>query len=123
MPLRIRQRFLLVLQPWNIMRAPDMHSWLAARVFIQRCYAYDEQRLCWPFGNKVRAANRTEMPELAGRRLKSTQLFFALQSTEMLAPDSGGRCKHCGMGFAASLAMTMNDGRIELIDFVFDGSA
>jgi hypothetical protein len=104
------------------MRTPDVHSRFAARIFIERCHAHNDVRLCEALGHEMRATNRTEMSELSGRRLEGRQFLFTFEPTKVLPHNTGVRRKGGSMRLTASAAMAMTDWHIQLIDFVLNGT-
>jgi hypothetical protein len=122
LPFLVERNVLVILQPRCIMRTPNMHTGSGSRIFVQSCYANNDMRLRNALGYEVRTTNGTEMPELARRRLKRRQFFFAFHPSEMLPHNTCIRRKRGSMGFAASTAMTVANWHIQLIDFVLNDS-
>ena len=79
-------------------------------------------RLRNALGYEVRTTNGAEMPELARRRLKRRQFFFASHPSEVLPHNTCIRRKRGSMGFAACTAMAVANWHIQLIDFVLNGT-
>ena len=104
------------------MRTPDVHRRVTSRVFIERCHANNDVRLRGALSYEVRATNRTEMPELSGRRFKGRQFLFTFEPAEVLPHNACGRCESSSMSLATSAAMTMTNWHVQLIDFVLNGT-
>lgn len=56
---------LTVLQPRHVVRTPYVHDWPGTGVFVECCHANNDVGLREALGHEVRAADRTEMPELS----------------------------------------------------------
>jgi len=65
-PFPIRRYYLVVNQPWYVMRAPNMALWPKSRVFVKRCGSQNDVTRSITGRDDVTSTDRTEKPSLSG---------------------------------------------------------
>jgi len=104
-------------------RAPDVHAWSGLRIIIQSSNAKNHVRLVVTLGNKMTTTTRAKMPDLSWARLVVRQKIFAPEPAEVVPQNTCSRRIRRGVRLAASGAMTVANGHIELIHLVANASA